>query len=87
MIMTNGIGATIGTLCAQGVVNHFVFSQTSPEAQHDGWVTSWMIFAGYALVVGVLFMLIFKDGKPASTDMEKTVVSDMNSEADGMINE
>lgn len=87
MIMTNGIGATIGTLCAQGVVNHFVFSQTTPEAQHDGWVTSWMIFAGYALVVGVLFMLIFKDSKPASTEMEKAAVGDMNSGADGMTNE
>lgn len=67
MIMTNGIGATVGTLCAQGIVNHFVFSQTSPEAQHAGWVTSWMIFAAYALVVGVLFMIIFKDNRQTTS--------------------
>ena len=32
MIMTNGIGATIGTLGAQAVVNRLVYSQTTPEA-------------------------------------------------------
>lgn len=88
MMMTNGLGATIGTLCAQGVVNHFVFSQTTPEAQHSGWVTSWMIFAGYALVVAVLFMLIFRDdSRKATPQMEKTVTADSNSGADGMIND
>ena len=88
MMMTNGLGATIGTLCAQGVVNHFVFSQTTPEAQHSGWVTSWMIFAGYALVVAVLFMLIFRDdSRKATPQMEKTVSADSNSGADGMIND
>lgn len=88
MMMTNGLGATIGTLCAQGVVNHFVFSQITPEAQHSGWVTSWMIFAGYALVVAVLFMLIFRDdSRKATPQMEKTVTADSNSGADGMIND
>lgn len=61
MIMTNGIGASIGTLAAQAVVNHFVFSQETPELQLAEWRTSWYIFAGYALVVGILFMLCFKD--------------------------
>lgn len=88
MMMTNGLSATIGTLCAQGVVNHFVFSQITPEAQHSGWVTSWMIFAGYALVVAVLFMLIFRDdSRKATPQMEKTVTADSNSGADGMIND
>ncbi len=85
MIMTNGIGATIGTLCAQAVVNHFVFSQTTPEAQHEGWVTSWMIFSGYALVIAVLFMIIFKDNKQPSLQTEKAVADNDNSGADGMI--
>lgn len=88
MMMTNGLGATVGTLCAQAVVNHFVFSQTTPEGQHDGWVTSWMIFAGYALVVAVLFMFIFKDdNKKASAQMEKTVTAESNSAADGLVND
>lgn len=64
MMMTNGIGATVGTLAAQGVVNHYVFSQATPEAQQAGWTTSWFIFAAYALVIAILFMIIFKDEQP-----------------------
>lgn len=60
MIMTNGIGATIGTLGAQAVINHFVFSQSNVNTQLEGWSTSWLIFAGYALVVAILFALIFR---------------------------
>jgi len=60
MIMTNGIGATVGTLGAQAVVNHFVYSQSDIAAQTAGWSTSWLIFAGYALVVAVVFALVFK---------------------------
>lgn len=88
MMMTNGIGATIGTLCAQAVVNHFVFSQTTPEAQHAGWVTSWFIFAGYALVVAVLFILIFRDSdKTVAPATEKAVIDSSNSGTDGMVND
>ncbi len=61
MIMTNGIGATIGTLGAQQIVNKFVTSQAEVADQMTGWSTSWYIFAGYALVVAILFMLIFKN--------------------------
>ena len=64
MIMANGIGATVGPLAAQGVVNHYVFSQATPEAQQAGWTTSWFIFAAYALVIAILFMIIFKDEQP-----------------------
>ena len=62
MIMTNGLGATVGTLAAQEIVNHFVYDQ--PEAmQLEGWRTCWFIFAGYALVVGVAFLFLFKNSK------------------------
>lgn len=71
MLMTNGIGATIGTLGAQAVIDHFVPSfelaegqlLTAAESQAltSGWSTSWLIFAAYALVVAVLFMFIFKN--------------------------
>lgn len=61
MVMTNGIGATIGTLSAQQVVNHFVYSQTEPVAQIAGWQSAWYTFACYALVVAVSFYIIFKD--------------------------
>lgn len=56
MLMTNGIGATIGTLGAQAIVNHFVYNSANPS-----WSSAWYIFAGYALVVAVLFMFLFKD--------------------------
>lgn len=70
MIMTNGLGATIGTLSAQAIVNEFVFSQ--PEnVQLDGWRTCWFIFAGYALVVLVLFAIIFRPKNHESVDAEK----------------
>lgn len=58
MLMTNGIGATIGTLGAQEIVNKFVYNAAEPS-----WSTVWYIFAAYALVVGVLFMILFKDPK------------------------
>lgn len=60
MMMTNGFGATIGTLGAQAVVNHFVYSQSEPAAQISGWSTAWYIFAAYALVVAILFAIVFK---------------------------
>jgi nucleoside transporter len=61
MIMTNGIGATIGTLGAQAIINHFVYSQPEGIQQMHGWHTAWLIFAGYALVVAILFFFIFHD--------------------------
>lgn len=60
MMMTNGFGATIGMLAAGEVVNHFVYSQADPVAQLEGWTTSWYIFAVYALIIAVLFAVIFK---------------------------
>ena len=60
MLMTNGVGATIGTLIAQKIVNKNVFSQTSPMEIWQGWQTSWYIFAIYALILAILFGLFFK---------------------------
>ena len=59
-MMTNGLGATIGTSVAQKVVNCFVdFGSDAPQVQ--GWSTAWLIFAGYALVITCLFAVIFKE--------------------------
>ncbi len=62
MVMTNGLGSTIGTLSAQAVVNRFVYDMPA-EAQTGGWKTSWFIFAGFAFLVLVLFTIVFKEGK------------------------
>lgn len=56
MLMTNGLGASIGTWAAGLVVNHYVYNAAEPS-----WSTAWYIFAAYALVVGILFMIVFKD--------------------------
>ena len=59
MMMTNGFGATIGTVLAQQVVNHYVdFASNVPQV--EGWSKAWFVFAGYMLVVAVLFALLFK---------------------------
>lgn len=61
-LMTNGIGATIGTLTAQAIVNVYTHSQKMGGQIYTvgNWQTVWFIFAGYALVVGILFALIFR---------------------------
>jgi len=56
MLMTNGLGASIGTLAAGAVVDAVVFKAADPS-----WSKAWYIFACYALVVAVLFMILFKD--------------------------
>ena len=57
MLMTNGIGATIGTLGAQQVVNYYTIDGVTE------WQLCWYIFAAYALVVGIAFALIFRPKK------------------------
>ena len=66
MIMTNGLGATIGTLSAQAVVNAFVFNDGVTDVI-AGWRTSWYVFAGYSLAVLVLFAIIFRPKKKPLT--------------------
>lgn len=57
MLMTNGFGATVGTLSAQAVVNaHTVNGMTD-------WQSCWFIFAAYALVIAILFALVFRPKK------------------------
>ena len=56
MLMTNGLGATVGTLTAGAVVEAVGVFQDPAK-----WPTAWYIFAGYSLVVAILFMILFKD--------------------------
>ena len=58
MLMTNGLGATVGTLAAGEIVNHFCKWNDAGFLMGD-WQTCWFIFAGFALVVGVAFALVF----------------------------
>lgn len=66
MLMTNGIGATVGTLGAQWVVNQFtrwqevVVNGEAKSLMIGDWPSVWFVFAGYALVVTFLFAILFK---------------------------
>lgn len=68
MMMTNGFGATIGAWAAGKIVNAFTKIEVGNELVDlpefndlmAGWSTSWYIFAAFALVVGILFAIVFK---------------------------
>ena len=65
-MMTNGFGASIGMLLAGEVVNHFTHGEVVNGEFYTvgdplgGWSTCWYIFAGYALVVAILFAILFQ---------------------------
>ncbi|MDY6241034.1 MAG: MFS transporter [Prevotella sp.] len=65
MLMTNGLGATIGTLTAGAIVNHFCSWQQVGESSFlmGNWQACWFIFAGFALAVGIAFALVFRGSK------------------------
>ena len=65
MLMTNGIGATVGTLCAQAVINAYTTGkQVGDDFYTVGdWQACWFIFAGYALIIGLSFALVFRPRK------------------------
>lgn len=56
MLMTNGLGAAIGTLAAGAIVE-----ACGCFADPAKWQNAWFIFAAYALAVGFAFMILFKD--------------------------
>jgi len=63
MLMTNGLGATIGTLSAGAIINHLCHWNEAGYLVGNtptSWSTAWYIFAAFALVVAVSFMFLFK---------------------------
>lgn len=58
MIMTNGFGAILGGLGSGWVVDYF----TNEQGIKD-WQSIWFTFAGYALVLMVIFPFVFKTKK------------------------
>jgi MFS transporter, NHS family, xanthosine permease len=55
MLMTNGLGAILGGIFAGKIVDYF-----TDAAGTKDWQNIWFSFAGYALVIAVLFLLMFK---------------------------
>ncbi len=62
MLMTNGLGATIGTLSAGVIINSYC-QWTDDGYLLGDWQTCWFIFASFAFVVAVAFALLFKAPK------------------------
>jgi len=54
MLMTNGIGAFLGNYISGLVVDHFTVNKVKD------WPAIWFSFAGYALLLGIIFPLVFK---------------------------
>lgn len=54
MIMTNGLGAFLGATVSGWVVDYFTVNGVKD------WQSIWLSFAGYALVLGIVFPLVFK---------------------------
>ena len=82
MLMTNGLGATIGTLSAGAVVNHYCHWEN--DVLVGDWKSAWLIFSAFALVVAVLFGILFKDSKAGEIPSSSTVLSE---DPDGYIND
>ena len=61
MIMTNGIGAWLGTRGAGWIVDHFTVNGIKD------WTSIWFVFAGYALLLGFVFPLVFRYKHTAET--------------------
>ncbi len=62
MIMTNGVGAVLGSYGAGFVVNCFTETKQYGDKFYrvGDWPAVWFIFAGYALVIAVVFAVTFK---------------------------
>ena len=58
MMMSNGVGATVGLMGAGAVMDHYVFKAAVPD-----WSPAWFVFAGYMAVVALLFGLLFKESR------------------------
>ena len=56
MLMTNGIGAVLGSLVAGFVIDRWFTDAAGIKDWHDIWVT----FALYSLAMAIAFVLLFK---------------------------
>ena len=58
IFMTNGVGTIIGTKLSGWVVDYFTDANG-----YRSWENIWFVFAGYALVLGILFLILFNPKK------------------------
>ena len=77
MLMTNGIGAFLGTYISGRVVDYFTTAGPIVNGKVQlvrDWHSIWLTFAGYALVLGVVFPFVFRY-KHSGTDAAAPAVS------------
>jgi nucleoside transporter len=63
MMMTNGLGASLGMLVAGWVMNMYTINEGGlmvDKPETGGWPMAWTVFALYALAVAVVFAIMFK---------------------------
>lgn len=60
MLMTNGLGAMMGGWAAGKVVDHFTTNVAGACSGVKNWPAIWFSFAGYALVLAIIFPLVFR---------------------------
>jgi nucleoside transporter len=57
MLMTNGLGAVLGNIIAGLIIAKWF---EDPITHVKNWSSIWLVFAGYSLVVAILFAIFFK---------------------------
>lgn len=62
MTMVNGVGAYFGAIFSGYIVDYFTY-----DGVRD-WNTIWLVFAGYALALAIIFQLSFRDNHRKETD-------------------
>jgi NHS family xanthosine MFS transporter len=55
MMMTNGFGAVFGSISSGYIIDHYFTSENGKD-----WHNIWLTFAVYALIISILFALLFK---------------------------
>jgi len=60
MLMTNGLGAMFGGWAAGKVVDYFTTINNVTGASVKDWQSIWFTFAAYALVLAIIFPIVFK---------------------------
>ena len=82
MMMSNGIGATGGMIAAGAIVNHYCHWEMVATPGGDSmmrlfmgdWFMPWLIFAAYALAVGITFAIFFYPAKKRSRKSSSLLV-------------
>jgi len=59
-LATYGIGMYLGAIVAGQIVNQYTIMENGAEVGHD-WSQIWMVPAGLAVVVLILFLILFKE--------------------------